>query len=605
MRFLLLPLLAACSADTKLDGALADLIDRVLEPSGLTEDQVVVHAVSETEDSTLFLVDTDPDAGWSHPVTWVTMHADGGVDTEEHIAAPEVDGVAFVPEHHPPVWGADFEWYDHEDFDEEHELALWDLGEGSRRAADPQDRCNPKKPKTAVTLAGGRILSSRQDEVNWRRLLQARGYAVTWETPMPDDQIVTRDEALAAIRTAVGTEELSELVLFWGGHGLPDGGTLAMGETTVTDRLTQADLVAALEDAKVDKLVVILASCHSGQLADSLPGALKAAGMEHTEVIVHAATRGAEPAWVERRRPWGSAFGRRLHQAVAATPAAKDIDWNEITVEPVTVQTSIGEKSQTPVKGRLERVIPKITVSSHPFTEVCYAGWLDQNDPDFDPSRDYGRGAMISGLGFGSATGSVEMQQMDGDWVRVPHTFWSDEGISLNLPMRRDGFPANRWSEWPSEERTRGEYRVRIVSAEGRESEPRHVKFDYQVYEQIWTSSGPNTPWMEMWFPLTPDSLSTNGPTVQLSQTWNASTGTSPIPPGGEIWDLDADQDQQHVTAPGVGGPVGWSYEIPPSIRGATAYDQSFPDFRYWGFRARFALDDNLSDPWGFTLIYD
>jgi hypothetical protein len=223
---------------------------------------------------------------------------------------------------------------------------------------------------------------------------------------------------------------------------------------------------------------------------------------------------------------------------------------------------------------------------------------------------------MISGKGFGEGTGRVELRQEDGDWVVVPHRFWSPTGVAFNLPMRRDGFPANGRSPGVPDDLREpadlrglpGTYLVRVVTAEGEESPPQPVKVEYQTYEQIWvpvTTPTDFPDWVEQWHPLTPEAIWTLGPTVQVSVTWNASSGDEPdiIPEDPNV--LDSDLDAPHFSWPGL--PFGdWSYELGPGIRDVSvAYDQSFPEFRYYGYRIRFRDDSFPDDAWGFTLIYD
>jgi hypothetical protein len=604
--------------------ALDTLIEQVLLPSGFTEDDVLVHEVGHltpgtvveaafsgepseiSEPTTLFLLDELPGAAWAHEVTWIYVDDDGDLHDELHDMFPAVDGEGFLPENHPAAWGMDWQPVDPESIDEDEELTLWDEGSGGGTQRGVPDPCQPPLARKAVTISGGLIGATQDDEFNWRTLLGRRGYQVTSLRPTRSDPRVTAQEVVDALAAAGGGERLEELVVVYSGHGLQQGGTLAFGGRTLHGTLSASQLVNALANVEARKLTIVLASCYSGQLAESLPAALKAAGLKETAIVVQASTQPGDKAWIEKEGG-GSAFMRRLFDQVAQTDPGEPIPWKDLVVPKFNADTLDGVHPQEPVPRSQPRCVPEILHMLHPERQECLASWIHP--------QDYDRNVTLFGLGFGGSVGRVEMEQEDGDWVTVPVSYWSDEAIMLNLPMRRDGFPANGvgpsvadveppGSNWTSD----GRYVVRVTPADGESSDPEPVEVVYQVYEQLWTPTvfyGWDFPdWVELWHPLTPEALWTNGPTMQLSEAWNASTQSSPIPLHLSV--LDFDVDQAHVTSPQLLGVGSWSYDLPPALRNlATAYDQSLPSYQYWGFRAAFPDDDVTPDTWGFTLVYD
>jgi hypothetical protein len=619
--------LAACQQTEREEpahDALDTLVQQVLLPSGFTEDSVLVHEVAYlapgavveaafsgepsemSEPTTLFLVDASPGASWAHEVTWIYVDDDGDLHDELHDMFPVVDGEAFLPEHHPAAWGLPWQPTAPDAVDEDEELELWEEGSGGGARRYVGDVCQPARPRLAVTISGGDINATQNDEMNWRLLLQQRGFAVDSIRVTPEARQVTPQQVLSALAEAQAAGPLEELVVVYSGHGLQQGGTWAFGTRTVQGTLGQAQLVAALAGIETRKLTVILGSCYSGQLAQGLPAALKAAGMKETAIAVHAATQPDQKAWIEKDRPRGSAYMRRLFSTVAGTDPGEPIPWKELAVSEFNADTLVGLRRQEPTHGLKPRCIPEILHMLHPERQECLATWIH--------AQDYDRNVTLFGLGFGETIGRVEMEQEDGDWVTVPVSYWSDEAIMLNLPMRRDGFPAS--GQGPSVSTVEppgsnwgggGRYVVRVTPAEGESSDPEPVELVYQVYEQQWTPvvDGWDFPdWVEMWHPLTPEALWTNGPTVQLSKAWNASIEGSPVPPLLTV--LDFDQDQAHVTSHQLLSVGTWSYDLPPALRDlATAYDQSLPGYQYWGFRLAFPDDDVIPNTWGFTLIYD
>jgi hypothetical protein len=438
--------LAACKGGPDGDEALERLVSQVLEPSGITPDEVVVHEVGHLTPgadlvpafgadatapdpldvpaaTTLFLVDRNAGAGWTHEVDWVFLDDEGDARVQTLLAYPVLEGEPFVPEWEPSVWGAPWDPYDPEDFDDEAELAVWEGGAGTPRAAAPPDPCDPPKPRVAVTIAGAGFRAVRNDESNWRRLLGGRGYQTI--SVVPDGRRpTTRDAILAALRQAVAQGPLEELVIVYSGHGLPDGGVWALGDTleTVSGTVSPADLIRALRGADVDRLTIVAMSCNSGKLK-GLPKALKDAGLKATDITLQASSD--TDAWIPKDRS-GSSFAKALHELVAATLPGDDIPWEGITVPPLVTDTTEGTKPQKPSVAVQARCEPEIGLGTYPTLGGCFAAWLDMLDPDdFDPSQDYGREAMVRGRGFGAATGTLELQQEGGDWVRVPHRFWA------------------------------------------------------------------------------------------------------------------------------------------------------------------------------------
>jgi hypothetical protein len=361
--------LAACKGGPDEGATLERLVSQVLEPSGLTEDEVVVHevghltpgaelvpafgegadepaAVDVPVPTTLYLVDRNAGAGWTHDVDWVFLDDDGEARLETFGSYPVVDGEGFVPEREPSVWGAPWEPVDPEDFDEDDELAVWDGATGAPRAAPAVDPCDPPKPKVVITIAGGTFQAVRHDEANWRRLLGDRGYQTI--SVVPDGRRApTRAQILDAIRQAVALGELDELVIVYSGHGLRDGGAWGLGDTldTITGVVTPADLIRALRGAGVDRLTIVSMSCHSGRL-QGLPAALKAAGLKATDIVLQTSSRSEELAWIPLDNS-GSAFGKALFGLVAATPPGEDVPWDGIEVGPLTTTTSVGVRKQT------------------------------------------------------------------------------------------------------------------------------------------------------------------------------------------------------------------------------------------------------------------
>jgi hypothetical protein len=623
MLWLLLPACEQTDPAEPTADALETLIQQVLLPSGFTEDDVLVHEVGHlapgtvveaafsgepseiSEPTTLFLLDELPGASWAHEVTWIYVDDDGDLHDELHDMFPVVDGEGFLPEHHLAAWGLDWQPTAPESIDEDEELALWEEGSGGGTQRGVPDPCQRALPRKAVTISGGLIQATQTDELNWRTLLDHRGFQVTSVRPSPSDPHVTAQEVVDALAGAGGGERLEELVVVYSGHGLAQGGTWAFGTTTVQGTLSVSQLVDVLADVDARKLTIVLASCYSGQLAQSLPAALKAAGLKETDIVVQASTQPGDKAWIERTGG-GSAFMRRLFDQVAQTDAGEPIPWKDLVVPKFNADTIIGSRPQEPVPRHQARCVPEILHMLHPERQECLATWIH--------AQDYDRNVTLFGLGFGESVGRVEMEQEDGDWVTVPVSYWSDEAILLNLPMRRDGFPANGvgptvayveppGSNWVSD----GRYVVRVTPADGESSDPEPVEVVYQVHEQLWTPTVYDwdfPDWIELWHPLTPEALWTNGPTMQLSEAWNASIEGSPIPPLLSV--LDFDQDQAHVTSPQLLSVGPWSYDLPPGLRNlATAYDQSLPSYQYWGFRASFPDDDVIPNTWGFTLIYD
>jgi hypothetical protein len=262
--------------------------------------------------------------------------------------------------------------------------------------------------------------------------------------------------------------------------------------------------------------------------------------------------------------------------------------------------------AQRQVHAEQDRCVPEVLLSMHPESTDCLAAWIDDHD--------YYRQVNLLGRGFGAGTGIVELEQEDGDWVRVPVTYWSRTGITLNLPMRRDGFPANGTGpsvtsvEDPASRAAEsGRYVLRVTNAEDYTSDPEPFEVVYQVYDQKWTpvlgGDGSFPDWVELWHPFTPEALWTNGPTVQISVAYNDSVEYAPVP---RLDDLDADQDQPHLTTAALTAVGDWVYALPPAIRNlATAYDQEQPTVQYFGFRAGFPDDAVYPATWGYTLIYD
>lgn len=618
-----------CRSDPAASDALSVLIDRVLEPSGVDPTTAVVHEVGAfaagarideafgdpvdvPEDGTLFLVDATPMARWSHAVDWVWVEDDGGLRTETRSFYPVVDGVGFFPPLHPSVWGAP--WVVEDPSRPRDDLPRWHDPADLRRSAPAADPCRPPPVRKALTVAGMLRNAVRTDELNWWLALSGRGYAATSLAPTPSDPVTAADveAALSAFQTE---EHLDELVFTYAGHG--DPGELLLGDEADLGVLTADTLVNALVTVRTDHLVLVLDACHSGSLALDLPGRLKAAGMIDTEITVLAAVPSGTLAYDVGEL--GGMFSRALERRVSESPVDAPIPWSALdlgtyheappplattttstppplpsTTGTTTVSTAPPSSSppQKQVTGHQVRCRPALLLSQHP-DGACLAGWID--------AQAYDRRTYIDGIGLGEDAGLLELQAEDGTWVPVPTVYWEDDVLRTALPMRNLGFPANGRSPGAEPGLGAGTYLARATPIGGITSEPQPVRVVYQVYEQVWTpvvAPGDFPDWVELWHPYT------DGGTIQLSTTWDASREPSPLP--ADLSALDADVSEPHHTTGAVLSVGRWFYELEPGERDlATAYDDAEPQTLYWGFRAAFPDDAVDPDAWGFTLVYD
>ena len=610
---------ASACGSAEEDDALRALIEFVLEPSGLGEDDVVVHRVgtlepgtevqpalaeepdpTEVEEATtLFLVDQDAGARWGHDVDWAWVGEDGSVALEGHTSFPLVNGEGYLPSLHAPVWGTPVVEVPTE--------RLEDPSWASGVLLPPEDDdCDPDKPSLALGIGGTRGAGAIPQMRAFGELVDGRyeAAAVLWEPTL--DDIDARLSALSGPDDA-----WDELLVVIAAH-YADWGKIVLGDDENAVAVGPLELVGVLSQVKADRVTIVLDICSAGRIARRLPDDFKTFGVDETEVFVLAASGADESSWVSDG-PAGTTFGDAVYDSLRDTDLAEDLPWQSLDLPRLVTDHPDGPKAQTPETATLERCIPEITLQSNP-TEAgaCQAGWLDMTEgDDATPSRDYGREIRLRGS-FGSGTGRVELQQALGNWVTVPHVFWSDDVVLFQMPMRRDGFPASGFSpdlgvlEAPADARVEdGKYLVRVVNAEEATSAPQAVKVVPQVYEMAPFAIEPTAEWFEQWHPFTPPALYTQGPTILLSVTWSPDLGDDPLDEEGLAFDhVD---DAPHITDLALAAAGNWTYDLAPGVLDpATAYADA-AGFSYFGYRVRFAdePDNAQSQQWRFTLVYD
>lgn len=455
-------------------------------------------------------------------------------------------------------------------------------------AARSDDPCDPDKPDVALTIAGDDHRLILRDEVEMAVALRNRGYEVERIRDMGSGSNLKADIE-NALRDLATRDELGEVVVFYSGHGARGTGSLVLGDGQYLDLLRFADLI---QDIDAERVTVILDSCFSGWWSDLFGLALQVeAGTEDVEVRVLAGSTKDEASYMTG---WASHDTRDLIQHLPAGTPDDRVDWGAYQRTPLVVPYRGKTYRQSPQNAFTEPEVPILQDHEHPVQEACVVGEVE--------AQSYDRRVMLFGKWFGDDTGRVELQDPYGDWIPVPVKYWSDTAITVTLPMRRDGFPSNGVSADLGEVAA-GTYALRVVRANGKTSrteDPDHVHRALQVYRNDWQPYD-GVVWNEMWHPMTPASDDTLGATLQLSRL----SLTTEL----EV-DLDdlalSDDNAIPETSVGVQGLPGWGYELLPTWRDLdTAYEQSYPEFAYFGFRAGFGDDFRATSGWRYVVAYD
>jgi len=612
-------LLAACQQgedETPIDPDLQAVLDAAVLPGGGSEEDTLVYRVANLEPgavvapffdgdvteideaTTLFLVDPLPDAGWSKPVQWVYLDDDGDVHVVDADWFPIVNDEAFDPAYEDAAWGVGGEAT-------AHLPAESDIGEPStaRRRPPPTenpDPCTPEKTDVALTIAGWNRQSVRNDELNMSNLLGKRhDFEISRVTADQASVTIKREIENTLAQYAARPEgSIDELVIYYAGHGAKKSGSWVLGKKdTGTTVVTATELAAWIAAVPADRVTIISESCFSGAMSQSLETALRthtsAEDMELT--LIHAASS-SEYSFT------GGAGGvftvPFIYNVLLPFPVGSDIPWNEVGLPgPFDIVHRGEDYVQTPGR-RYAIPVPQphafVPEGRDEVASECVDGFL--------PPQTYDRELRIEGEFFGDDRGLVLAQAIDGQWHELDIVYWSDTDIILHMPMRRDGFPSDGHSPARKDAHD-GRYLVELVRLDDGATKKAVVEVTLQSYSGSWSPDYDlydHPEWNEMWHPVTPPTAPwTEGATIQLSALYDAQQDLTPQP---ELSDIPA----LHQTSQTVQGTPYWGYDLFPADRDLqTAFEQSYPEFRYYGFRQVFSEDFTFELTWTFDLAYD
>ncbi|MEO0603214.1 MAG: hypothetical protein AAF211_17375, partial [Myxococcota bacterium] len=619
--------------DLEGDDALAALIEYVVTPSGLTEDDVTAwnvglldegtrlqpalaasEPVSADTVETFFLLDQSAGARWPHDVDWAFIDSDGQARVEPQTSFPALDGLEWLPSEHAPVWGTRFS----EPVPREPPSPLFQPGVV---VLDPnRDRCRRDDPSLAFGIGATRTLGAMHELEGFSRMIDRRYAAADLVTVSPPTDDVSMPLTMAAIQTRfdaqIGVrEQWNEVLIVIVGNATVDG-RLVLGDAPRAPTVTPAQLGGMLGSIQqAERVVVVLSMGYAGGFATELGAWLESEEVAY-DVVIHAASAADEPAWVPESQ-LGSTFGLAVVDAFEDAPLGEPLDWPSLALPTLTTEYPGQVERQTPRVITVDRRQPFIGLSQNPNDEGrCHAARHQGHDDN--PNRDYDRVATLQGS-FGNEGGRVEMQSDRGVWKTIPHTFWSREEIVFTLPMRRDGFPAIRHSPEgidqlaaPADNEVRpGLYLVRVVRGDGDSpldiSLPQPIRLLVQGHVSVLEPSS-GTAWLEQWNPLSPAPEGLQGPTIQFSATWSPDLGDDPLSDPFFYLLLDSDIDQPHVTDPVLSKQGDWVYELAPGpLDPATAFAIPEVGVEYWGYRVAFGDPPNIATEyeWRFTLLYD
>ncbi len=530
-------LTAGCARDEGPSGPLGRVIDEVLAPLGLDEDNVLVYGMDDPlqpgdvviphgpEDEPIgpreierptwmFWVDLEPGLNFAHETMFVYIDAESGeLVTENHSWFPVVNDEPFWND--SPVYG---------DVEQVRSAHVPDLGlEVVLGQVDPPradvDPC--RGTRHAIVIGGfddpyGYL---RAGLVLARDTFSAQGYQVHEVDPKEKTPQQIRDGILAAFKAVDDTKErIDELVVYYHGHGWKHGGWIlgAAGEHV----FLPDELAALIKPLDTDEVTIIGDHCYSGKVGDEIDEIWKNAGIEDKHVHVLSSASATQKASV---KAGGGPFTQALMPQLAAQTPGERVPWETFEVPELEVVGWIpGTKKETlyPQTAQTRVVaIPVIDEYQDPETKECWVGHIT--------SQQYDRRINLRGHGFGKDKGTVQMQDPYDAWLDIKVDYWRDDAITIYVPMRSDGFPHDDRSGFVALATPNGHYNVRVTRPDGIQSKTLqgHYHFIHIVLQEYWQDWRANFPdmvedppgyrWVEMWHHLTDEPPEvTKGPTI-------------------------------------------------------------------------------------------
>ena len=405
-------------------------------------------------------------------------------------------------------------------------------------------------------------------------------------------------------------KDVDELVLFYSGHG-SDTGEWALGgsEKGANASITPWELAAKVQAIDPKTVVVVNDSCYSDKFAQRFLVAMRSKeDGRRPDIKILSGSSDTQVSWTQGAS--GSAYTFRLNDTYMSvwddTP-----DWDAVQIAPFVIHTDKTfafrlddgvrrvvrfreAHAQSPTPRFQDHLVARI--GTDPLSDLPNYCVADELGP-----QNYDRDLRLLGSAFGERdTGRLEIQTHDGEWIPVETTFWGQEALSFQVGMRADGFPSDA-SSAALQDPVTGLYLVRIENEHG-VSDPVAIALELQTYASTHTVrffDGVPSEWFELWHPVTPPALWTRGPTFQLLHLGLASD----LVPDPKTLSDDA---ALWTTGPDLLATPHWGFGLLPDYRDLnTAFEQSYPEFTYYGFRVVLAEDYANGVDWTYTLQYD
>lgn len=588
--------------------------------------------------------DLSPDLYFSHSTRFIFMDEDGSnLRSEEQQWFPLIDDKVF----HPAVadWGANSVSARVVD-------AKIGVAEPGVSYASVADECGHKA--RAILFQG---FAGNNDYLNvsatrvWNALAE-RPYEKVYDLrfAVEPDNIKRKQMLLNEILPELaGLSDLGQLDIFYMGHGAQGLWVLGGDPEGYSPTIQLDDIAEELEGISVEKLNIVVDSCHSGAWAASLD-AKTSPTLDGADVKVLASCSPTEKSGYGAD---GSRFTEGLMDLLVAQPKDEPFDYNSVVVPQMQykARTAAGivDTTQSPENHVAPPENPIIYLADHPDQrkECQVAAVVDLNN--------YERKVTLRGVGFGDTEGFIGLYRWDfdassglgleqrfplGAELILDVVYWSDNAITFTVPMRSQGFPsdadkldlkieAERFSAPSLTYRQIGRYFVQVTTADGKKSAdyrelsqanyasyaPQFVHVQPQVETQEWTpdyTSMTSVEWNEMWLSMTPASQSLGQASVLVSDMRLVGNGEDAFPTmaWGWTWPELAEfprANSEHTTGFQAQSYYDtWTYELAAGERNLdTAYIQSAPEFNYWGFRQLFAAEWQGTATWKYTLVYD
>lgn len=696
-----LALLSACGGDSNTSDPMERIQSEIIGPMGWDEKvmrlygmdqplqpgQTVGPAVamdgSEGQVQTIdkptwfFWADTSLNPLFAHLTHFITMDEDGSnLQMVDQDWFPVIDGKVFHPD--KPLWGAPRAGQVTQAITDELTPYCADTG--------PCGLTNH-----AVVLVG---LDSPELEKSVNRLLttlEKRKYKVspfrlkkpaTGEDPDAGFTLIQAFlDQLEELSKQSKEKPLGQLDIFYLGHGTwyntmddkTNRGLWVIGQNkNSAAQLKMKEILERLNEIEAQKINFVVESCHSGYFKIGLKEQMSQAKLEAIPIRVLSSCNEEQESSCTTTD--GCFFMEKLLDQLDQKDDGQAFNLDPVTIKDFDTVIKKGKMLHQNPGSYLEPPTTPVLYLEDPGADCQVVGTLKLDET-------YRREVQLRGAGFGpeQGKGKVTLYRWDwagelvgeyfklfrfppGDGVELSVTYWSDDAITVEVPMRSLGFPSDptaidemlfdgkMWANPLHGSYHMGRYFVQITTNEGKKTKdfktltyeealrpgtleewfkPQLIHINPGIRSAVWLPDYTNREeyeWHEFWHPITPASPAVGQPTVLISDLRLIDPGedkivfpylyqTNDMTLFDEItlrrYDLG---NVDHTTGSKALNYGGWSYYPaagvnPPSASACVPEEDgcTLPDdkFTYWSLGMDFEPGWNGTATWSSILIYD